>query len=231
LDGDDVRHHIFCGKNLQFIYDNPTEHCVGSSTPWTNALVNREYDQVVVQPYLGTTQAQDVEVISAWMQLQPDAEFIVNTAWAPHASFEDDFLAGNAVGVFNHSKAYFDDLVQQLRELHPERTISSTRTNEVFYSVLQDTLDGVGPLDQLSDLYRDDIHLTTDGRYLAHNALRQALGQPFSNSFTNISDDQREYFDSKINAFLPVQAVPEPGSLVLFPLIGILTAVRRNRVW
>ena len=33
----------------------------------------------------------------------------------------------------------------------------------------------------VQQLYRDNIHLTKEGgRYLAHNAMRQALGQPYS---------------------------------------------------
>lgn len=50
---------------------------------------------------------------------------------------------------------------------------------------------------KVEDLHRDKIHLTLDaGRYLMHNAMRKALGQPRSaTGFEKLEPQFRRYLD------------------------------------
>ena len=202
------RLHGSCNRDLQFIFDNPQGHCVGSSTPWPTAFSSFEFDTVVVQPFIGSNLEQDATVISEWMSLEPNANFILNTGWSGHENFAADFLSDNTTNQSISSAAYFADLIKELEARNPGKKITTTRTNEILFSILEDVENGVGPVKKFSDLYRDPIHMElTIGRYIAHNALRQALGQPLINP-TGITDlTLTNYFDSKILAVKKVAPV------------------------
>ena len=90
LDGD-VQWHVDCGVSLPYIYSNPNKPCVKESTVWPTALRDKQYDAVSVQPHYGATLARDVETISAWMKLQPNAVFVIHSGWAFHAQRADEF--------------------------------------------------------------------------------------------------------------------------------------------
>ena len=201
------RAHLYCGRNLQYIRDNPDGHCVDSSTPWPLAFANFDFDTVVVQPFIGTTLEQDATIISEWMSLEPNANFVLNTGWPGESNFESDLLSANNTNIAQSSIAYFADLIAELKIRNPGRSISTTRTNEILYSILLDVQNGIGPIENFNDLYRDPIHLDrTVGRYVAHNALRRSLGQPLIN-VTNLDPSLSSYFDSKINAVNPSSTV------------------------
>ena len=213
--------HIYCNKNLQFIYDNPNGHCVGSSRPWTDALINESYDFVIVQPFVGTTLSQDAAIISEWMSMQPDATFVIHPGWTEHFNFPTHYTQDNVDDQMLPSVAYIEDLIAALPS---DREILSTRSNDILYSVYQDIQNNVGPYDGLSDIYRDNIHMTfQEGRYLMHNAVRHALGQPLSSDGFNVDSAVATYLNSKITG------VPEPAMGALFAAIG-LTVIRRRRV-
>lgn len=224
LDGD-VDYHIFCGRNLQYIYDNPLNHCVDTSTPWTVALQETQYDWLVVQPFAGTTLQQDADIIESWLRLQPTAKLVIHPGWTKFATFPDDYRAGNADNKMRPSPAYINALVEELRVRDPGRDIRTTRSHDLLFSVWEDTQNGVGPFGSLEDLYRDDIHMGhNSGRYLMHNALRRALGQPISGRGFTTSPELRAYFDQKLTA------IPEPSVLPVG--LGLLLAgysARRRR--
>lgn len=173
-------YHIDCGKSLQFIYDNPESPCVASSTLWPQALAEHQFDVLSVQPYTGTTLAQDVTVISTWMEQQPGATVLLHTGWPPLAAFEATVHGGWAAGPMVHNIEYFNAVCDELLLLDPDRTIIINDVLAVLDRVHHDTLAGIGPYSSLADLYRDPIHLTySDGYYLAHNTMRRTLGLPF----------------------------------------------------
>lgn len=210
--------HIYCNKNLQFIFDNPDAHCVNSSIPWTDALFDNTYDYVIVQPFAGTSLDQDVAIISTWMQLQPGATFVIHPGWSAFANFPSMYVMDNTDNQMRPSPAYINSLIAALPE---DRTVLNTRSHDILYSVFQDIQAGVGPYDSLSDLYRDNIHMTfSEGRYLMHNSVRKALGQPLSSDGFNIESSIATYLNNKI------LSIPEPASTwaMLFPLL-----LRRRR--
>ena len=199
LDGQ-VQWHVDCGKNLQYIHANPQEPCVKTSTLWPTALVETQFDIVSVQPHFGTTIDQDVEIIGKWLEMQPKAVFVIHTGWARAAELKEEFADEDPEGVLTHSNAYFDTLLSQLRELHPGREFRMTAATRLLNDIADDIEHDLAPLQNIQQLYRDKIHMTlTGGRYLMHNVMRQALGQPATQTgFEKLPKDLRTYLDGKL---------------------------------
>lgn len=204
--------HVYCGRNLDYINSNPNSHCVPSSLPWTTALTTKSYDFVIVQPHFGTTLSQDTDIISNWIQMQPNATFVVHSGWSFHFRHESDYNAGMSTNMV-HSPEYFSSLINNLHQANPGREIRFNPAIEVLEAIRVDIANGAGPFDALSDLYRDNIHMNYDsGYYLMHNLMRTTLGLEISDSaFLDVPIGTRDYLDSKI---LQVTAVPEPSSVV-----------------
>ena len=196
LDGD-VQWHVDCGVSLPFIYAKPDKPCVKSSTLWPTALRDKQYDVVSVQPHYGATLAQDVETISAWMKLQPQAVFVIHTGWATHAQRADEFGSYTVPEQMVHSPGYVRALMAELHRLHPRRELRQTLAQNLLATIAEDISNGKAPIKDLVGLYRDPIHLTLDhGRYLMHNAMRLALGQAASDAgFEKMDAEVRKYLD------------------------------------
>ena len=200
LDGD-VQWHVDCGKNLQYIFDNPTSPCVKTSTPWNEALKAKQYDTLSVHPFVGTTLEQDLQVISAWLALPPTAGLVIHTGWNRADDFEQAYHTTDEANHMSHSPGYFQAVKTQLRAKYPERSISVTAALEVLDTVWHDIERGQAPFGSFPELYRDEIHMTTQaGRYLMHNTLRQALQQPFSDQGFQLEAAQKEYLDQRLSA-------------------------------
>ncbi len=194
--------HIDCNQNLQSIYDNPDRTCVPSSITLSQGLTQNTYDFVTVQPFVGTFQNQDVAIISEWMTLQPDAIFVIHAGWTTHANHTDAYNTPNTTGKMDYSPAYFADLIDDLKAIHPTREIRFNPAFEALELIKQDISNDIGPYTDLSDVYRDDVHLTiTDGRYLMHNLMRTTLGLPLSaTGFETVTPQTQAYMNAKIEA-------------------------------
>jgi hypothetical protein len=203
LDGN-VHWHVDCGKSLKFIHESPESPCVQTSRLWPLALRTAQYDMISVQPHYGTTLEEDEEVISAWLKLQPRAVFVIHTGWARHATLREEFADADPAGPLTHSPAYFNELLRRLRQSHPDRQFRSTRAMELLYRIADDIDAGQAPLASIEDLYRDNIHMTTDaGRYLMHNAMRTALGQPLtSEGFAEFDPQLKAYLDGLLSSLI-----------------------------
>ncbi len=180
--GSPVGYHIDCNKNLQYIHDNPGDPCVPSH--WPTGLAAHTYDWLSVQPFFGTTLAQDAAVISEWMDMQPSATVVIHTGWTHAATFEETYHGGWPGGdsLMNHSPEYFEALRAELLTLHPGRSIIINDAIGVLDQIYHDIEAGIAPYSDLSDLYRDPIHMSyADGYYLARDTMRHTLGLPFGN--------------------------------------------------
>lgn len=193
----DVQWHVDCGTSLPFIYANPGKPCVKESTLWPTALRDKQYDVVSVQPHYGSTLAQDVETISAWMKLQPKAIFVIHSGWARHAQHVDEFRGYAAPEQMVHNPGYMRALVAELRRAHPGREIRQSLAQNLLAKIAEDIAAKQAPFQSLAELYRDEIHMTNDhGKYLMHNAMRHALGQPPSaTGFDKLNPEMRKYLD------------------------------------
>ena len=196
LDGD-VQWHVDCGKSLPFIHDNPEMPCVKTSTLWPTALKAKQYDIVSVQPHYGATLAEDVSVISKWLRMQPKAVFVIHTGWAHHAKRADEYASQDTSGKMQHSPAYISALLAVLKEQHPGREFRQTHAIDLLARIADDIQKNKAPLSAASDLHRDKIHMKLDsGRYLMHNAMRHALGQPKSSKgFEKLDPALKKYLD------------------------------------
>ncbi|KAA5544278.1 right-handed parallel beta-helix repeat-containing protein [Roseiconus nitratireducens] len=196
-----VNWHVDCGKSLKYIFDHPADPCVASSRLWPIALQQLQYDYVCFQPHYGTSLQEDLSAISHWMKLQPSAIVIVHTGWARSATLLQEYQQQKPTTMV-HSPAYFQALIEQLQEDFPDREIRQTFATDALHLIAEETQSGKAPLDQLTDLYRDAIHLTLgEGRYLAHNLMRLAVDQRPSDqgfSITTQDPELKGYLDSVI---------------------------------
>lgn len=207
LDGN-VHWHVDCGKPLTYIRDNPEAPCVSTSRLWPLAIKTTQYDFISVQPHGSTTLQEDLDVISGWVSQQPQATFIIHTGWARSDSLTAERNNVDSDGPLSHSNAHFQALIQQLESKHPNTAFRCTNAMNALFEIADDIKDGQSPLKELSDLYRDPIHMKTEtGRYLMHNAMRIALKQPPSAAgFPEISSELKSYLDGKIRSLASKQA-------------------------
>ncbi|MCA9174924.1 MAG: hypothetical protein KDB14_10630 [Planctomycetales bacterium] len=199
LEGD-VQWHVDCGKSLPYIQSHPDKPCVKDSTLWPSALREKQYDVVSVQPHYGSTLQQDVETISRWMALQPHATFVLHTGWARRLERAEEDASYAAPDEMLHSLGYIRALLAELRRLHPGRELRQSFAQTLLAQVAADIDNGQAPIEQLEHLYRDAIHMTLDhGRYLMHNAMRRALGLPYSEKgFAKLNPQWKTYLDGKL---------------------------------
>ena len=196
LDGD-IKYHVDCGKSLPFIFENPQQPCVKSSTLWPAALKNHRFDLISLQTHYGATLVEDVDVISKWIEMQPDATVIIHTGWAHHAKRAAEYSNDSVNGTMQHSPFYVEALLKKLKKKYPQRVFRQTKAIDLLAQIAKDIEAGQAPIDSVEELHRDKIHMTHDGgRYLMHNAMRIALGQPISIQGFEKSDPKlREYLN------------------------------------
>jgi hypothetical protein len=106
-----------------------------------------------------------------------------------------------------HAPDYFHLLKERLQKQFPDRQITLTYAIQVLDEIWHDIQSSQAPFQSFAELYRDEIHLTTQsGRYLAHNLMRSALGQPISDQGFQIDAVQKAYFDKKIGSAARMRA-------------------------
>ena len=200
LDGD-VNWHVDCGKSLPWMFANPEMPCVKSSQLWPAALKQKQYDIVSVQSHYGATLAEDVETISKWMAMQPKAVFVIHTGWAHHVKRELEYNNDDITGTMQHSPAYITALLAALQKRHPDREFRQTHAIDLLARVAADVEAKTAPIDDVADLHRDAIHMKHEsGKYLMHNAMRHALGQPRSaKGFEKVEPEMKAYLDSVLD--------------------------------
>lgn len=193
-----ARWHVDCGVSLPHIRNHPEKPCVKDSSIWPRALAEGRYQFVSVQPHYGSTLAEDLDAISAWMAMQPDAVFVIHSGWAFHAQLRAEYDNCDIPARMAHNPAYMRALVAELSARHPGREIRQTLAQNFLAQVADDAAAGRAPFRDASELYRDAIHMTHGaGKYLMHNAMRRALGQPRSAAgFDGVPPATLKYLDS-----------------------------------
>jgi hypothetical protein len=210
LDGD-VQWHVDCGKSLPYIYENPGKPCVANSTLWPDAFKAKQYDLISVQVHYGSTLDEDAAVIAEFLALQQKAIFIIHSGWARSVSRAEEYASTATSGPMQHSQAYVNALLEKLQKQFPDRQFRQTHAQDLLAKVADDTAAGKSPFGKIEDIYRDAIHLNTvTGRYLMHNAMRHAMGQPRSVAgFETIPSPVKTYLDGVLDTLAPVDSSPE----------------------
>lgn len=201
LDGN-IQWHVDCGKNLKYIYEHPKKPCVRTSTSWDKALSRQQFDVLCVQPHFGTNLDEDADTISKWLSTQKKAKLVIHTGWSRHEDFCRDYESAGADAAIKmcHSPKYFSLLEEKLRAKHPGLQLTSTHAIEILHSICEDVENEAAPVEKLSDLYRDDIHVTTQaGRFLMHNLMRVAIGQKVSEQGFQVEQPLRGYLRAKVD--------------------------------
>ena len=203
----DPEWHIFCAKSLDYIFHNPYGHCVQSSTPWPETLrpPAQTYDYISFQPVkgMGVTQQQDVDHITYWLSEQPACTVaLIHGSWPRPADWEVELHDPNADHTFsNHSAAYFYELKAALERINPQRTFVLTRVNEMLDFVFHDPRAPIS----FEALFEDSAgHVSHGyGRYLLHNAFRQAMGQQtgIDNTVDGIDRVAQDYLDEIVELY------------------------------
>jgi hypothetical protein len=122
---------------------------------------------------------------------------VIHTGWSRQAEFESHYHAKVDHQQMVHAPPYFAMLEERLSKRFPKRSISTTRAMDTLDRVWHDIENSKAPFKTFSELYRDDIHMTTQvGRYLMHNLMRITLGQPTSHRGFEIESEQRNYIDN-----------------------------------
>lgn len=194
---EDVQYHVDCGKSLPYIFKNPNDPCVDSSLIWTKALNENTFDIISFQPHYGSTFHEDIDVISMWLKMQPQADVIIHEGWAKQSSRKEEYATSILQNGMFHGSIYYNRLIDTLSVTFPETKFRRTYTTELLERISKDISDGNAPYSELSELYRDDIHMTyQDGRYLMHNAMRIAIDQDISDvGFNEIIEENQSYLN------------------------------------
>jgi Bacterial Ig domain/Dockerin type I domain/Thrombospondin type 3 repeat len=232
--------HIDCGRPLQFIYDNPQAPCDSTSTIWPVALLATQFDHISFQPVAGTgiTEQSDLDTIGYWMSLQPTAVVVIHPTWPVPAIWESAFHNPNPDNTLtNYSQQYYYDLISKLQTAHPRRTIATDRANEMLDSIYHDIQNGIGLLENFQEMFADSSgHSSFNyGKYLQHNALRQAFGQQtgVDNTSYGVDPKFKSYLDEKVRACQPLAALPlaeDPCFATSFAAVKDAFTVTQNRL-
>ena len=208
LDGD-VKYHVDCGKSLPFMVANPEMPCIKTSSLWPQTLRDETFDVVCLQVHYGATFAEDIAAISQLIEHQPKAAIVIHSGWARSAERAAEWdgpaeIADSTKMV--HHTAYYKRLLETLRKEYPQREFRRTYAADALQIIQNDIDSGQTPIEHLTDLYRDKIHMhIVTGRYLMHNAMRLAVRQKRSQvGFEKLTPELKTYLDSVLDR-LPAQ--------------------------
>lgn len=201
---EDPEWQIYCAKTLDYIYRNPDAHCVASSTPWPEVLdpPAEEWAYVSFQPVKGpdSTLERDIAYISEWLAGQPPSTVgVIHATWPTPDSWEAVFHApAPDPSLTNYSLEYGYTLLEELERTNPGRRFVLTRSNEMLDYIRHDPN---APF-RFEDLFRDSGgHMSLElGRYLQHNAMRQAMRQEtgVDSTVQGVPDFLRNYLDEVV---------------------------------
>lgn len=227
----DVTGHLDGSVGLPFIFANPTAVTYPPCNwkqRWNEVIFDQAFDFVVVQPYLASTIEDNLDIINHFRDWQPNAQFIVHNGWAPHATIDADFHAP-FTEEFEFSQAWHDELMAQLQLTIPD--VTNTGTHRLLHDVWHDIDAGIGPFDDITDLYSDSLHLNLYGKYGANQALRKASGLDRNDDgWMLVPIEKRDYLADKVYGITGAElhAVPEPSSSLMLACLVILVASRRR---
>lgn len=173
-----VGFHAKCGAGLSSIVANPT-FCLASDKfgQYPTVFTSNLFDAVTLQPFYGATVRQEVEAakqIIDTLRANPgnnDTRILIFAAWSenfPNQSFTDTWQTTGATldSPFVPTKEVYDIYMNELRTTVPEAELLPV--GHTFFALAQKINQGLVPgLTSVNDLYRDQIHSSRAGRYVA----------------------------------------------------------------
>lgn len=191
--------HIRAGAPLNYIRAYPSDITPGYGTPygtWDHALSNFGFDHVLIQPYLGAgfgtqdTLGSDISNIKYWIDLAKSSgladttAFYIYEAWPQQSDFAGNYQSywnqplsadSNLPTIF--AREYFDSAHLALANHYGDSTdIGVIPIGNVISRMDKDIKAGLFPeISDVSQLYRDDIHLGDVGRFVATATIYSVL--------------------------------------------------------
>ena len=134
--------------------------------------------------------------------MQPKATFIIHSGWARQKTRATEYVSKETLGKMVHAPKYYSNLIAELKKTYPHRKFRQTHGIDLLDKIAKDIEAKKAPFNSLEELHRDVIHMKTEtGRYLMHNAMRIALGQPISDKhFGKTTDEHKAYFNKLMKA-------------------------------
>ncbi len=208
-----VGYHVECGKSLPYIWDHPDSSCVAPVPQfglYAEALPAHEWDALTLQPFNGggATLAVDTARILDFLNLartnpaNGDTAVYLLGAWPAKTGFSDTWLAevpdaDNTPA--QRARQYYDHLLNRVRA-STDAEVYLIPSGAVLFELDARMKRGEVPgFDSVADLYRDNLHLTTDvGRFVAaatmfatlHRTTPHGLVHP---NFTDLTDPDNPF--------------------------------------
>ncbi|QDT01101.1 DUF4886 domain-containing protein [Adhaeretor mobilis] len=175
--------HIRCSSALHSIVADPDTVCITPRSPYDkfpNALPNYEWDFVTMQPHLtqSSTLQDDIDSILTFISLaqqnpqNADTVFYIyatwpgQTTWPYQSEWETPFVDDPTTAT-RSQREYYEHLLEDVREL-TDATVYVVPAGEVLFELDKQIAAGTIPgVTSLNYFYRDLIHLTDEGRYMA----------------------------------------------------------------
>ena len=191
--------HIRAGAPLNYMRALPSDVTAGYGTSyrtWDYALLNFGFDHVLIQPYLGAgfgthdTLGSDISNIKYWIDLAnssglaDNTEFYIYEAWPHQSHFVGNYqsywnqpLSDDANLPMTFAREYFDSAYLALKSHYGDSVdIGVIPIGDVISRMDQDIKASLFPeISDVSQLYRDDIHLGDVGRFVATATIYSAL--------------------------------------------------------
>lgn len=202
-------YHIRNNGTLNFIRTNPNDSqtYVTSYGNHTVALPNYSWDYLTLQTFPAIydpvpTLGQDVAEMQYYIQAADvggggATKIIVYGPWALAAESDwtrqwDNPVVDDPETISNNSAAYHNLLFDKIEALYPGR-VQLASAGKVLRQVRDYILAGNAPIASTDDLYRDAIHLSSIGRFIASTTMqnvilqRSTVGQPIDRTVPNWS--------------------------------------------
>lgn len=239
---------VILGSPLDNIVNNPNGGFLTSPyNGWSNALPNYTWDVVSLEPFdrqKASDKASIKTLIDATLTNPENANtrFLIYSRWPRKNS--DGTLDFQAKwdrpydGSFGseESRAYFEVLTDEVRQMYPGKTISMVPVGDVMYEI-QNRIEA-GTFTGLTDvtgLYEDGIHMNKIGSlvvgmtYYATMFKESPVGLPDTygvNDPAMVAQVQDVVWD--VVSIHPYAGVPEP-TLLIFPAAALIGLGQRRR--
>lgn len=208
-------YHIRGNQTLDYIWNNPDEsNELSDQGPHTQALPNNHWDYLTLQtfpansqPTLGQELARIQDFVAAAdLGSSGTTEIIVYGPWPGRGSNWNrwgESVSGSLDQRTLYVEAYQNLLFDRVASLYPGR-VRMAAPSKVMREVLDRMEQGQGPIQDWGELYRDTIHLTELGRFIASTTVlatitgESPVGIPVPRDVEFWGPDSSNYFSDEI---------------------------------
>ena len=187
--GDEVLENdwqIVCGQSLDYIVRNPSSACVFPENyqDYVDALTDKAWEVVTIQPFPGATGLAEVEAISdiidlaGWRSSSGETRYLIYCTWpiVPEGTELVDFNYDAAwrlpyTSTLNGTLAneeFYIYAMKSIRDQHPDLPIEAIPVGAVLEAFHLEAKGGrISGFSGAGELYRDRYHMNNVGRYIA----------------------------------------------------------------